>query len=299
MNNYQGGTVFSHIDAVLQNYAFYNDFRINKLSSDEYASELLASKQALMDQGVAEADVHFCSRFPSNEKTFVEQTLADLVRNDILPNDQYCTDEFVDFANIIQLQYMHDNYATYIYPEEARLLYALSAIKKPKRVAYLGSYYGYWAVWTLPHVQKHGGNAYLLDVDQKVIDLATRNIRKLGFEGCASAINQDAIEFMRNVDDDFDMIVIDAECDQSHPDPDFRGKAIYHPLLQAALPKLKRGGLIVCHNILLENSTNDTYMDDVIKRNMEEYKKFLPLAQTSLRRFVEYTSTEGVGIGLK
>jgi len=297
--NYQGGTVFSHIDAVLKNHSFYNDFRINAVCSETYASKLLASKQALVDQGVAEADVHFSARFPRNEQAFVAQILSDLKQNNILPNDRYSSEAFAEYEKIIKQQYIHDSYATYIYPEEEQLLYALCAIAKPKRVAFLGAYYGYWAAWALPHIQDNGGSAYLLDVDQDVVDLAARNIRKLGFEGCARAIKQDAIEFMQNTDDQFDMLVIDAECDQSHPDPDFRGKAIYHPLLQAALPKLKQGGLVVCHNILLKNTTNDVYMDGVIQKNMREHRKFVPLVQTSLRKFIEYTSTEGVGIGMK
>ena len=296
---YHGGTVFSHIDTVLQDYDFYNDFRVSRLCSESYAKKLFASKQALVELGVAEADVHFSARFPCDEEKFVKQTLSDLTQQGVLPGDAYNTAAYSEYAKLIDQQYLHGDYATYIYPEEAQLLYALCAITKPKRVAFLGAYYGYWAAWAFPHIQEANGMAYLLDVDQSVVDLATRNICNLGFEGCVQAIRQNAIEFMHNTDETFDMIVIDAECDDSHPDPDFRGKAIYHPLLQAALPKLKQGGLVVCHNILLKSAINDAYMDSVIKKNMQEYKKFLPLAQASLRKFIEYTSTEGVGIGLK
>ena len=76
--------------------------------------------------------------------------------------------------------YDHGPFRTYIYPEEARLLFAIADILRPKAAIFLGSYYGYWARAPLAVIARHGGRAVLVDPDPQAQAVARRNLKSAG-----------------------------------------------------------------------------------------------------------------------
>ncbi|HEX3147663.1 MAG TPA: class I SAM-dependent methyltransferase [Gemmataceae bacterium] len=193
--------------------------------------------------------------------------------------------------------YDHGGYPTYIYPEEAILLFALGDILKPRRAAFLGSYYGYWASWVLPGILERGGRAVLIDPDENAQRVAQANLGKFGSSGGVEFATITGERFLDDTPDNFDLVVIDAENPRDHPDPEQRGKRVYAPLLRHALPRLAPGAVVVCHNILLKNTLQGEFFQALLARNEDELGPFMALAGCELESFTEFTSTEGVGVG--
>ena len=292
------GPVFKYIDNILNEYSFYHLYRSGQISHEEYAIQLDVHANILQEKGIPKSEVHFSSRFPTNVQKFIQSCLIDLFAKNLISEVSYDEEQLESYVGRMDVEFDHAGYHTFIYPEEAQLLYALTSILKPKSVAFLGSYYGYWAFWSLPLLQKFGGQAYLVDINDEVNKVAQRNIINFGYESCAKVITADATTFSRTSTEMFDLIVIDAEGSKNDPDLERCGKRIYHPILKEALKKLRPGGKVVFHNILLNNFRYDPYFDFIISHNKTEFMNFLSLVSENFDLFLEYQSTEGIGVAV-
>lgn len=190
----------------------------------------------------------------------------------------------------------HDGRTTYIFPEEARLLYALAHLLRPRTTVFLGSYYGYWAVWALPGILAGGGHVTLVDTDAAVMELARRNLARLGLDAGVEFVVADATVPPPTGTAVVDLCVLDAEGPKDCPDEDLRDKAIYHPIMRAWTPSLRPGGVLVAHNMLLGNLSPNAYFEAKILHNRGQYARFeRHLGEHYDVRRV-YPTSEGVGV---
>ncbi len=285
------GPLFDLVDRCLADTAEYQRFRAGALSRDSFSAFLEHMSPALVRAGVPREDVQYAKRYPASPAGFVDAVLADLVERRAIPHAQ------LDRASLRPRSIDHGGRITYIYPEEALLLAALAQITRPRRALFLGSYYGYWAHWALPAIIAAGGRAVLVDPAPAVQAIARRHLAASGF---AHAVEIEPVEgqaYLAHTREAFDLVVIDAELPRDHADPDQRGKGVYRSLYAAAWPRLAPSALVVCHNILLSDHSGAPFFEEVIARNRVELGAFKELAERTLDGFVEYPSTEGVGIG--
>lgn len=257
---------------------------------DEIAPDLVAA-------GLPPEDVHFAKRYPPREEAFVDETLARLVAEGILPHATYDNALYEQLAAEVRREHHHGLYRTYIYPEEARLLYAIAEIARPRQAAFLGSYYGYWAHAALTAIVRNGGRAVLVDPNPKTQEVARTNVQRAGLLGPVEVAVTTGEEYMDSAASAYDFVVLDAENPRDHPDPEQRGKCVYGSLVRRALPRMTQDAMLVCHNILFEDIAACPFFDRVIERNRSELGPFLQIVAEQFAAFVECTSTEGVGVG--
>jgi predicted O-methyltransferase YrrM len=290
------GPIFNAVDQVLHQRQEYIQFRTGVLPRSAFGLFLDGMAEELVAHGVPAADVHFAKRYPHSEETFVDEALSDLVARGMIDTAQYDRALFAA-TQAEAARFDHDGYSTYIYPEEARLLFALTDIVKPRRALFLGSYYGYWASWALPPLLRGGGRAVLVDPDERVHRVARANLAAAGRSHAVELATTTGERFLEETRELFDFVVLDAEGPRDHPDPEQRGKRVYRPLLQHVLPRLAPGALLVCHNILLSDHSGASFFQGVIERNRDELGPFMALAGREFEGFTSYPSTEGVGVG--
>lgn len=291
------GPVFDAMHDALHGLPFYDAYRRGALARAAFVEALGRDPSIFEGAGLRPHDVPFARRLPSDERACVDQILRDLQARGLLPARAYDERGHAQHARQVAARFDHGGRRTYIYPEEARLLFALVELLRPREVVFLGSYYGYWAIWALPGLRAHGGRATLVDVDPEVARLSAANIAALGYEDVARVVVGDAREVLDTLERPIDLAVVDAECPPDHPDPELRGKRIYHPLLVRTLPRLRDDATLLWHNILLEHEPADPFFTQAVARNRQEYEHFLPLARRALDGFVHYPTTEGVGVG--
>jgi predicted O-methyltransferase YrrM len=291
------GPVFDVAYSVLKDHPEYERFCSGEISRGEFADFLDSIATILVDAGLPAEDVHFAKRYPASAAEFVDERLAALHQAGVLPSAGYDHGWYDQLAAEIHANHDHGPFRTYIYPEEARLLFAFADIVRPKSVMFLGSYYGYWAHATLAAVVKTGSRAVLIDPDPRAQEVARRNVERMGLQGAVEFATTTGEEYLSNPRQLYDFVVLDAEGPRTHPDPEQRGKAIYGRLLRHALPHMAPGSFLVCHNILFKDIVGCGYFDRIIARNQDELGPFMNLVRREFRQFVECTSTEGVGIG--
>lgn len=295
--NTPGSTAHTKINNALKQYSWYSDYLREDLKRPDYWNTLLQHKSQLTSAGLNEDQIHLSSRFPLNEERIVDAILNDLFQRKMITSVDYPKEQFIQLEQKIHQHFDHGSYTTYIFPEEARLLYALTYITKPKVMIFLGSYYGYWAIWAASLLKETGGCAYLIDVDSKVLDLADKNMKVFNLESVVRLINEDAITFLAREKIQHDFLVVDPEGPKVGDDPDLLDKAIYYPMLKAAHPFLDKNGLVLCHNILLDNPIKeDAYFAQKIEYNYNQFTKFLPFMKENYDASAWYDTTEGVGV---
>ncbi|HTU46272.1 MAG TPA: class I SAM-dependent methyltransferase [Bryobacteraceae bacterium] len=289
------GPIYDIAHPLLESRGEYQSF-VQGGARDEFSAFLDVIAPELIAVGLPPEDVHFAKRYPPSAKLFVRAALQTLVSRGLLPHANYDEEGYDAVATEMERYYEHGPFRTYIYPEEARLLFAIVDIVRPKSVVFLGSYYGYWAHAALSAVARHGGRAVLIDPDPKAQEVAFRNLEQAGLLEIVNVAVTTGQEYLKQTTEIFDLVVLDAETPRDYPDPEQRGKAIYAPLLRQALPRMTPDALLVCHNILFTNLTDCAFLDGVIARNHHELGAFLELVRREFTGLVECTSTEGIGV---
>lgn len=290
------GPIYNVAVSVLTSHDEYRQFRNGKLSRGEYCAFLDSIRTKLIGAGLPPEDVEFAKRYPVSEVALVNNALADLVTHGILQSDQYNAALFDSVFREVQDTFDHGRFKTYIYPEEARLLFAVADIVKPKTAVFLGSYYGYWAYPATVVIAARGGRVVLVDPDEESQSIARRNFSRSSYRDAVEIQTMTGEQYLRDNDAEFDFAVLDAEGPRTHPDAEQRGKRVYHSLLRHSLPRLSSRAILACHNILFHDHSEARFFDQVIARNQDELGEFMKLVSQEFS-FREYTTTEGVGIG--
>lgn len=138
---------------------------------------------------------------------------------------------------------------TTITPMMERMLFAAGSSSAVRKVAVLGSYYGYALLWLAGGMLENECSYVAgFDVDPNVCEQARQNVSILA--GHIEIFAQDAYQGIERFEDrTVDLLLIDVERDRS--------KADYAGLLEAWFPKLRPGGLILAHDPVVELFARD------------------------------------------
>ena len=293
----QAGPVHDIAWRVLDAHPDYARFRAGAMARAEYAEFIERLAGALTGAGLPAADVHFAKRYPQSESAFVDESLRTMADAGLLPRAEYDVTAYERAATRARHFYGHGEFSTYIYPEEARLLFAIADILRPCLTVVLGSYYGYWAYWAAAAIAPYGGRIVLVDPDARAQAVAAASFERLGLAASAEVAVMTGETYLAASRRQFDCVVLDAEGPRDHPEPDQRGKSVYGSLLGAVTKSVRPGAHLICHNILFRDIVPCSFFAHVIERNYRELAHFLTLVDGACDGFVECTSTEGVGVG--
>lgn len=130
-----------------------------------------------------------------------------------------------------------EHHVPIIQPEVAGLLVLLGRLVKPERILEAGTAIGYSAI-LLSDVLEPGGRIDTIDRYELMIDRARENINKAGLDNTINIIPGDALEVLKCLDKQYDMIFLDA------------AKGQYPEFLPECLRLLRKGGLLVSDNVL-------------------------------------------------
>lgn len=292
------GPVYELIQRELLPHPEYQGLRAGRISLAEYGRILERSSERSFGTALTENQRNLVTRFPHSEEAFVDEALTSLQEGGIIPSVEYPKEAFAVFREHVRATFNHGGYMTFIFPEEERLVFALSHILRPKRALFLGSYYGYWGIWMLPALRSGSGHATFIDPNPETNAVARMNISALGFDECANVLDAEGTHFLNEllVRDSFDFLLLDAEGPDDAPDPQYRGKRVYLPLITTALRYLSPGATVLVHNILLRGNVSSPYFDRLIRKNGEELGAFMDFISRNFSNREIIDSTEGVGV---
>ena len=128
-----------------------------------------------------------------------------------------------------------------------QFLFALVAPQTDCEVLEIGGSRGYSTIWLAAGVRHLGGRVLSLEADPAKIEAWKRNIADAGVELTAELHEGDAFETLRQIDDVFDIVFLDAEKDD------------YESLFELAREKLEPGALVIADNVLSHEETLGAY----------------------------------------
>jgi len=123
-------------------------------------------------------------------------------------------------------------------PTTGRFLFALAAAQAGIEVLEIGGSRGYSSIWLSAGARVLGGRLVSLEHDPEKCAAWRRNIAEAGLEDWAELVEGDALATLREAQDVFDLVFLDAEKDD------------YEALFALARSLLEPGALVVADNVL-------------------------------------------------
>jgi caffeoyl-CoA O-methyltransferase len=128
-----------------------------------------------------------------------------------------------------------------------QFLFALVAPQTDCEVLEIGGSRGYSTIWLASGVRHLAGRVLSLEADPAKAEAWRRNVAEAGLDDTAELIEGDAFETLREIDDVFDIVFIDAE------------KEDYEALFDLSRPKVEPGALFIADNVLSHEETLGDY----------------------------------------
>jgi predicted O-methyltransferase YrrM len=122
-------------------------------------------------------------------------------------------------------------------PAVGRIIYLLAQASSSQRVFELGSAIGYSTIW-LARAVGPNGEVYYTDSDSVNAQRAQEYFRRAGVDQRIRILVGDAVDMLDRVSGVFDLVFIDVDKHQ------------YPAALRKALPRLRKGGLLLADNVL-------------------------------------------------
>ena len=179
------------------------------------------------------------------EIAVVDEALATLRSAGVLPDSAYPADAFLRHRQAVR-----DHFEipwTAITPRMQRLLYALSAITRPRNMIAAGVFCGNTFISNAgaavgPGACYRADNCIGVEIKPDEAARAERNVRRIDPTGVARVVAADAVDVVAEFSDDIHLLYLDADGDKQ------RGKGIYLDILKAGYDRLPPGALILAHN---------------------------------------------------
>lgn len=160
-------------------------------------------------------------------------------------------------------EYAAEKSVPIVQPKTAKLLEALTCIKRPLRILEVGCAIGYSAILMSQYLAD-GGSITTVEWDADMTEIARANIDKAGLSDKITVIHNDAKEVLPSLTGEYDMIFLDGP------------KAHYIYMMNDCIRLLKKGGMLIADNILYKGMVADD--GHVIRRKITIVKR--------LRRFI-------------
>lgn len=147
-------------------------------------------------------------------------------------------------------------------PAVGRVLHQLALISGAKNVFELGSAIGYSTIWWAKAVGKDGQVTYT-DSDHKNANEARGYFEKAGLADRIAIKVGDALELLSEEKKEFDIIFCDID------------KEDYPRALRLALPRIRKGGLLVADNVLWSGRVAEKDPKEASTKAIQEFNRLL------------------------
>lgn len=155
-----------------------------------------------------------------------------------------------------------ENNVPILQDDSLKLIETILAIRKPETILEIGTAVGYSAICFSQYLLNKKSKILTIELNEEKANEAKENILNCGLEKQIEVINGDAYEYIKLLNEKFDVIFIDA------------AKGQYMKYLTEALRLVKSGSVIIADNVLFKGRVLGEY---------DEHKH-----RTAVKRLREY-----------
>lgn len=182
-----------------------------------------------------------------------------------------------DFVDI--RKYAKENNVPIMNSQTKELIISILQIKKPKTILELGTAIGYSSLCFNKYTN---AEITTIELDERTASIAKENFKK--YNANVNLINDDAMKALRNINQGFDFVFIDAN------------KSRYLDYFKMTSKLLNKGGIIIADNVLFRGEVcNDSIMEKRKNTLVKRLRNYLAYV-TDLEEFT--TSVIPIGDGL-
>lgn len=179
------------------------------------------------------------------EIAIVGEALESLKEAGIIERIGYNGDRFLAYRKFVAEQF--EIPWTAISPRMQRVIWSINAIAKPKRMVAAGCFCGNTYMCNAgaavgPGAVYEATELIGIEIDAERAAMAAGNVAKAEAPDVAKIVTADAVAWCEQDDQPIDLLYLDADGTNAN------GKGIYLTILQAALPRMKPGSLVLAHN---------------------------------------------------
>ena len=146
-------------------------------------------------------------------------------------------DEFEKNALAVLADIMQNERFRNVPMHDGRLLRILTETMGAKKVVEIGTSTGYSSIWMCLALTKTGGRLTTYEIDPKRAETARKNFKKAGMADTITLVEGDAHKEVVKLEGPIDILFLDAD------------KEGYIDYLDKLVQKVRKGGLILAHNI--------------------------------------------------
>lgn len=160
-----------------------------------------------------------------------------------------------------------DNHVPILQDDSLKLIETILEIKKPQSILEVGTAVGYSALKFSEHLNEKG-KIVTIELNKETASIAKKNIKALGMEDVIKVVNSDAYEYMKTLDEKFDVIFIDA------------AKGQYLKYLEEALRLTSSGSVIIADNVLLRGMVMGGYNEHKHRTAVTRLREYITRVTT-------------------
>lgn len=146
--------------------------------------------------------------------------------------------------------------------QQGRLLALLSKMLRPKSILEIGTFTGYSAL-CLAEGLTDGGHLHSIDNNAEIMDMAQSYVDRSPYREQITLHEGPGLDWIQRLDQPWDLVFIDAD------------KENYPRYLEALLPKLQVGAIILADNVLWSGKIADPAADDDETKALRSYNRMV------------------------
>ena len=146
--------------------------------------------------------------------------------------------------------------------QQGRLLALLSKMLRPNRILEIGTFTGYSAL-CLAEGLTDGGHLHSIDNNAEIMDMAQSYVDRSPYREQITLHEGPGLDWIQRLDQPWDLVFIDAD------------KENYPRYLEALLPKLQVGAIILADNVLWSGKVADPEADDDETEALRSYNRMV------------------------
>lgn len=135
--------------------------------------------------------------------------------------------------------------------------------KRPNKILEIGTAVGYSAINFSKYLVGENAKVLTIEIKEQMYEKAIQNISLMGFQDKIEVINADATKYLKNINEQFDVVFIDA------------AKGQYLVFLEEAIRLCKIGGIIIADNMLYRGRTLSDYNEHKHRTATNRLREYL------------------------
>jgi len=155
-----------------------------------------------------------------------------------------------------------ENHVPILQDASLEFIELMLTLAKPKSILEVGTAVGYSALCFSRHLEG-GGKIVTIELNEEMVKQARENIKDNGMDNVIEVVHSDAYEYMKTLDEKFDIIFIDA------------AKGQYMKYLEEAMRLTKSGSVIIADNVLFKGRVLGDYNEHKHRTAVNRLREYI------------------------